>query len=145
MTSRRTLLRGIFALTLAMAVASVDMLPRLGRRAATEPSTRIDCDYPDSWKICNPAAASVSSIYCNASGYHRTDDYADACESVVHVRDFRCGPMLGGGSYNAWVWRKSWGPNNRSRRARPDEVPLARPTSPGENGSSSTNERARDV
>lgn len=110
-SSRRNVLRVFGVMLVAMAAASVDMLPRIGARASAAPPTRVDCDYPDSWKICNPDAASVSTTYCNGAGYHRIDSTSTACESRDYVRDWRCGSIPGGGDYNAWVWRKAWGPN----------------------------------
>ncbi|MBM0125356.1 hypothetical protein [Pimelobacter simplex] len=111
LTSRRSLLKGFGVLFVALATASIDMLPRIGSKAAAAPATRVDCNYPDSWKICNPDAAQVSGAYCDSTGYHRTDATANVCESRDYVRDWRCGPIPTGGSYNAWVWRKHWGPD----------------------------------
>lgn len=109
LTSRRGLLKGLFVLTLAAATASLDMLPRIGRQASAVPATRSDCDYPSTWTNCNPAAASVSSAFCDGTGYHRIDADATTCQTRDYVRDWRCGPIPGGGNYNAWVWRKAWG------------------------------------
>lgn len=118
---RRSLLKSVFALGVAVGLVSLEGVARLSRSYAA-PSNWGDCPNwinrpgaaPD-WKQCNPDGAAsgyISGDYCDSTGYHRSGQVGDAPYTFTqYSREPRCLDR------NAWVWRTDGdAPEPRDRR-----------------------------